>query len=76
LQTVCIRHEPPGLSGDTLDRHTLDWCGRINASGFAFLTPSQLDGRWMVRVSIGAEPTEIGDVAALWSEMQRVATIV
>jgi aromatic-L-amino-acid decarboxylase len=75
LQTVCIRHEPAGLGGDALDRHTLDWCGRINASGFALLTPSQLDGRWMVRVSIGAEPTELGHVTALWNEMQRVAKI-
>jgi aromatic-L-amino-acid decarboxylase len=75
LQTICIRHEPPGFGGDALDRHTLDWCGRINASGFAFLTPALLDGRWMVRVSIGAEATELGHVAALWSEMQRVAAI-
>lgn len=70
VQTVCVRHEPPGLTGEALDRHTLDWCGRINASGKAWLTPANLDGRWMVRVSIGAEATERRHVEALWEQMQ------
>ena len=73
LQTVCVRHAPPGLAGDALDRHTLDWVERINRSGEAYLTPAVLDGRWMVRVSIGAAPTEREDVAALWALMRRMA---
>jgi aromatic-L-amino-acid decarboxylase len=73
LQTVCARHEPPGLTGDALDRHTLDWAERVNRSGEAYLTPAVLDGRWMVRVSIGAAPTEREDVAALWTLMRREA---
>ena len=73
LQTVCARHEPPGMSGEMLDRHTLDWVGRLNRSGRAYLTPAQLEGRWMVRVSIGAEQTERSDVEAVWGEMQRFA---
>jgi len=71
LQTVCVRHEPPGIAGDALDRHTLGWVERVNRSGGAYLTPAVLDGRWMVRVSIGAVPTEKEDVAALW-ELMRV----
>jgi aromatic-L-amino-acid/L-tryptophan decarboxylase len=66
LQTVCIRHQPAGLEGEALDRHTLDWCERVNRSGEAYLTPAILDGRWMVRVSIGAATTEREHVAALW----------
>jgi aromatic-L-amino-acid decarboxylase len=71
LQTVCIRHVPQGtdnqpLEGAALDAHTLDWVGRINASGTAFLSPSLLDERWMVRVSIGVEGTTRDDVAHLW----------
>ncbi|MDH4066816.1 MAG: pyridoxal-dependent decarboxylase, partial [Acidobacteriota bacterium] len=58
LQTLCVRHEPPGLEGEALDRHTRDWCDRINRSGVSYLTPAVLDGRWMVRVSIGGEHTE------------------
>jgi aromatic-L-amino-acid decarboxylase len=73
LQTVCARHEPPGLNGETLDQHTLGWCERVNSSGEAYLTPATLDGRWMVRVSIGAEPTERRNVEALWDVMRREA---
>ncbi len=67
LQTVCLRHQPPGLEGEALDAHTLRWVGRINASGNAYLTPAILQGRWMVRVSIGAEPTERCHVEELWT---------
>ena len=73
LQTVCVCHEPAGLEGEALDRHTLGWCSRINASGKAWLTPALLNGRWMVRVSIGAEATERRHVQALWDLMRREA---
>jgi len=73
LQTVCVRHEPPGLADDALDRHTLGWVERVNRSGEAYLTPAVLDGRWMVRVSIGAAPTEREHVAGLWELMRRTA---
>lgn len=74
LQTVCIRHEPAGLDGEALDRHTLAWADAINTGGAAFVSPSQLDGRWMVRISIGAEATERADVAALWDLMRASVT--
>jgi len=74
LQTVCVRHEPHGLTGETLDAHTREWCDRVNRSGVAYLTPAVLDGRWMVRVSIGAEQTERADVEAAWEAMKKEAT--
>jgi glutamate/tyrosine decarboxylase-like PLP-dependent enzyme len=73
LQTVCVRHAPPGLKGEALDRHTLAWVERINTRGAAYLTPAVLDGRWMVRVSIGAEPTERRHVEELWALMRQEA---
>jgi aromatic-L-amino-acid/L-tryptophan decarboxylase len=73
LQTVCVRHQPRGLDGEALDRHTLAWVDRVNRSGEAYLTPALLDGRWMARVSIGAEGTERHHVEELWSVMQREA---
>ena len=73
LQTVCVRHEPPGVAGEALDRHTLGWVERINRSGAAYLTPALLDGRWMARVSVGAEATERADVERLWETMQSAA---
>ena len=66
LQTVCVRHEPAGLEGDALDKHTLAWCERVNASGGAYLTPAMLNGRWMVRISIAGLSTERENVQALW----------
>ena len=73
IQTLCVRYEPPGLAGEALDRYTLAWADRINRSGDAYLTPAILDGRWMVRVSIGALSTERADVEALWALMRQEA---
>ena len=73
LQTVCVRHVPPGLTGEALDDHTRAWADRVNRSGHAYLTPATLAGRWMVRISIGAETTERPHVAALWDLLQREA---
>ena len=70
LQTVCVRHEPAGIVDEALDHHTLGWVDRVNQSGRAYLTPATLDGRWMVRVSIGAEHTERADVERLWQLMR------
>ena len=73
LQTVCVRHEPDGLDGDALDRHTQAWVDRVNRSGDAYLTPALLDGRWMARVSIGAIATEREHVERVWTAMQSAA---
>ena len=70
LQTVCIRHEPSGLKNEALDAHSLRWVNQINQSGKAFMSASQLDGRWMIRVSIGVESTTRAHVEALWQLIQ------
>jgi aromatic-L-amino-acid decarboxylase len=74
LQTLCIRHEPAGLAGEALDRHTLGWAERVNASGAAYVTPAMLDGRWMVRVSVGSLTTERAHVATLWDLLRLEAS--
>ena len=76
LQTLCVRHDPPGLrgEGEALDRHTQAWVEALNRSGDAYLTPATLDGRWMARVSIGALLTERPHVEALWAAMKKAAT--
>ena len=75
LQTVCIRHQPAGLEGDALDNHTLAWVDAINRSGDAFMSASQLDGRWMVRVSIGVESSTRAHIEKLWHLIQRSANL-
>ncbi len=75
LQTVCIRHVPNELAGDepALAEHNLAIARRINTGGAAYLTPSDLKGRQMIRVSIGAETTERHHVEALWQGLKAAA---
>jgi aromatic-L-amino-acid/L-tryptophan decarboxylase len=73
LQTVCLRHVPPGLAPEALREHNLTIARRINAGGRAYLTPSVVDGVQILRVSIGAERTERRHVEALWEALQAAA---
>lgn len=75
FQTVCLRHVPPALAGDeaALKAHNLELARRINEGGRAYLTPSWLKGRQILRVSIGAETTERPEVEALWALLQAAA---
>ena len=73
LQTVCVRYLPDGVDDDdaaSLDALTQAWAEAVNATGKAFITPAIHDGRWMVRVSIGAEATELADVENVWALMK------
>jgi aromatic-L-amino-acid decarboxylase len=38
----------------------------------AYVTPATLEGRWMVRVSVGALPTEREHLEKLWRNLQEV----
>ncbi|HJW33767.1 MAG TPA: pyridoxal-dependent decarboxylase [Holophagaceae bacterium] len=75
FQTVCLRHVPPGLAGDeaALKAHNLEIARRINEGGQAYLTPSMLKGKQILRVSIGAETTEQAQVEALWALLKAAA---
>ena len=81
LQTVCVRHVPAAYADgtepdvDALDAHTKAWVEALNATGLAFVTPALHEGRWMVRVSIGAEATERSDVERLWQLMRTTASV-
>ena len=71
LQTVCVRHVPsPDLDESALRRHNLALADRVNRSGRAYLTPSVVKGRQMIRLSIGAEATTRAEVEALWALLQ------
>lgn len=74
LQTVVARHRPKGMIEDEIDAHNLTLVQSINQSGAAFLTPSLLNGRWTVRVSVGVESTERHHVEALWELLQQAVS--
>ncbi len=75
FQTVCIRHVPAALLADedALKAHNLEIARRINEGGKAYLTPSILKGKQIIRVSIGAEATERAEVEALWELLKEAA---
>ena len=78
LQTVCVRHVPPSLAGseDALTAHNLAVADRVNRGGRAYLTPSLLKGRQMIRVSVGALTTEREHVQLVWDELRAAASQV
>jgi aromatic-L-amino-acid decarboxylase len=71
LQTVVLRHEPPGLDANGVDAHTGAWAQAVNDSGEAYLTPAVIAERWAVRVSFGAAATEHEHVVDLWRLIQQ-----
>ncbi|HET8541846.1 MAG TPA: pyridoxal-dependent decarboxylase [Anaeromyxobacter sp.] len=74
LQTVCLRHVPAGVTDEKLvQAHNLAVAARVNESGRAYVTPSLLKGKQVIRVSIGATPTERKDVDAVWHELRQAA---
>jgi aromatic-L-amino-acid decarboxylase len=74
LQTVCLRHVPSGERDEgRLASHNLAIAGRVNGSGEAYVTPSVLAGKQMIRVSVGAEGTEREHVEAVWRLLREAA---
>ena len=74
LQTICLRHLPAGVDDEPARaRHNLAIAARVNESGRAYVTPSVLKGRQMIRVSIGAEATERRHVEEVWRALQQAA---
>lgn len=74
FQTICLRHIPSSdMSEPELAKHNLAWANAINESGKAYLTPSILKGKQIVRVSIGVEATTRAEVEKLWHLMNEVS---
>jgi aromatic-L-amino-acid/L-tryptophan decarboxylase len=59
------------MSEAQVDAHNHAWADALNRSGAAYVTTTQLKGRVIVRVSIGALHTERADVEALWQAMKQ-----
>jgi aromatic-L-amino-acid decarboxylase len=75
LQTVCLRHVPPGIAGDekALAAHNAAVVERINADGRFYYGTAVLKGMLIQRVSVGAQPTERADVEAFWAALRESA---
>jgi aromatic-L-amino-acid decarboxylase len=66
LNLVCLRH----ADGDEATQRLLD---AVNGSGHSLVTHTRLDGRLVVRVSIGGIATGPAHVDRLWAELERAA---
>jgi len=75
LQTLVLRHEPPGLAAADLDSHTRTWAQDVNDSGEAYLTPTLITDRWAVRVSFGSTATEHEHVVDLWRVIREKSAV-
>jgi aromatic-L-amino-acid decarboxylase len=74
LQTVTLRHVPAGLVVEgRLAALNLAIADRVNRGGAAYLTPSLLKGRQVIRVSCGAMATERRHLEAAWAALQAAA---
>ena len=75
LQTLCVRHIPEELAGDeaALAVHNQAIVVGVNAGGKYYLTPAELKGRQIIRISIGSAATERRHVEGLWQELQAQA---
>jgi aromatic-L-amino-acid decarboxylase len=67
LNLVCFRH----TGGDDVNQRIMD---RVNASGRLFLTHTRLDGRLVLRMSIGAARTERRHVERAWAAIREAGS--
>jgi aromatic-L-amino-acid decarboxylase len=74
LQEKVAATPAPRSESRALDQYTRGWVDDLNRSGEGFLTPATIDGRWMVRISIGALETGANHVDAIWEAMQTCAS--
>jgi aromatic-L-amino-acid decarboxylase len=66
LNLVCLRH----CGGDAVNQAILE---RLNAGGELYLTHTKLDGRYVLRMSIGQSQTELRHIEAAWQKIQAAA---
>jgi aromatic-L-amino-acid/L-tryptophan decarboxylase len=66
LNLVCLRHRDGDEATEAMHR-------ALNATGRVYLTHTRLDGRYVIRASIGAWTTEERHVEALWALIDHLA---
>lgn len=75
LQTVCLRSVPEALAGDeeALAAHNAVIVERVNAGGGYYFGTSLVKGTLLLRISVGAEPTEREHVEGMWAALREAA---
>lgn len=73
MATVVLRWQPEGLDDEAVDALNDELMEAVNRSGTAFLSHSKLNGRTVIRVSIGNLKTTEAHVRATWQQLQAEA---
>lgn len=68
---VCFRPIWAGASAQRANEATLRLVQHVNASGRAYLTHTEVDGRVLIRMAVGAPSTERRHVFAAWHHVQQ-----
>ncbi len=71
---ICLRYEPAGASPEQADALNEKLLEAVNASGEFFLSPTRIDGRYVIRIAIGNLLTEERHVERLWQLIIENAT--
>jgi aromatic-L-amino-acid decarboxylase len=58
---------------DASDEENEELMHRVNARGRIFLSHTKLDGRYVLRLAVGSEPTTEADVRLAWEELREAA---
>ena len=70
---ACVTCRPSSPATRTPWPSTISTVAAVNQEGRSYLTPSVLKGTQMIRISIGAQPTEREHVEELWRELREAA---
>ena len=73
LGLVCFRYAPPGMEDEAADAANQRILDTVNGSGEAFLTPTRLRGRLVIRLAIGNLKTTESHVARTWDLLRAAA---
>jgi len=72
FSTICFRAHPQGLDDESeLDRLNERLVERVNQSGVAFVSHTQVGGRFAIRIAIGNAATTWDHLERVWTELRR-----
>ena len=76
LALITWRYAPGGVSGAALDELNERLLQAINDDGRLYLTRGSVNGRMVIRFSIGQTRTEAEHVRSAWKTIQEIATTI
>ncbi len=73
FSVVCFRCEPHGADEAQTDERNRAIMASVNADGTAFISHTEIDGHFVLRVAIGNLRTTRDDVLAVWTKLRDAA---